>query len=641
MARPIVALALLAMLTIASAERSLLASKYNPAGGSNLHGLAISSYAGTMPSALVLPQSLPNLGYFSSNGNGTWVATRNLALTIANSNLGALSGSSLVGTTPGVPAFASSAGAGSNFLGSTLGSGYNGITSVAFPSKMLGVAVGLSAGNAQITPCPPSSVVSAATCQANWQGPPNILITVDQGATWEAVTGFGPTPPGSIGAGQVLSATPAAALSLTAIGTGILAAPVPTISTTGTPATVTSYPNGFIAPMLATVGANGGGATVAAAQAQVPVVNGVVTSVPAAITGLLASASPFYTASIMAGSPIATNYPYLQAPDLLSVFCVNRNTCFAAGGFMPTSTASGSPPGIGAANSLPTYGQILVSTNGATQWSYAAVPTSVPASALAGQNCAAGSGLCPTPGLLSIGADASGKHVYAVGAPAQLLAVAGVPAVNAYTASTASGVILYSGNAGVSFTYQAAPLVSGRYYSLTSVAVLRGTIAFAGGNLPFASSSANVGGLIIATFNGGFTWSLQTSSSNLAINAVSFYSKVGKYYGFAAADMGVMLSTVFNQTTVSNLIAPTVTTWTAVALPAIVTSSNHLLGVSWDNNLKGYAFGYGTILSTANGGQTWVSETPSSIYSATAAAAVATGVTTFAIPALASVPTSY
>jgi hypothetical protein len=52
-------------------ERSLLASKYNPAGGSNLHGLAISSYAGTMPTVtLVLPQSLPNLGYFSSNGNG-------------------------------------------------------------------------------------------------------------------------------------------------------------------------------------------------------------------------------------------------------------------------------------------------------------------------------------------------------------------------------------------------------------------------------------------------------------------------------------------------------------------------------------------------------------------------------------------
>ena len=57
--------------------------------------------------------------------------------------------------------------------------------------------------------------------------------------------------------------------------------------------------------------------------------------------------------------------------------------------------------------------------------------------------------------------------------------------------------------------------------------------------------------------------------------------------------------------------------------------------------MKGYAFGYGTILSTANGGQTWVSETPSSIYSATAAAANTGGVTTFAISALASVPTSY
>ena len=113
---------------------------------------------------------------------GSWIAKQNLALTAANANFGALSGSS-VAASPGTPLPSATAGTGSNFVGGA--GGFNGITSVAFPSKMLGVAVGLSAGNAQISQCPPSSVISAATCQASWQGAPNILITVDQGATWQ------------------------------------------------------------------------------------------------------------------------------------------------------------------------------------------------------------------------------------------------------------------------------------------------------------------------------------------------------------------------------------------------------------------------------------------------------------------------
>ena len=72
----------------------------------------------------------------------------------------------------------------------------------------------------------------------------------------------------------------------------------------------------------------------------------------------------------------------------------------------------------------------------------------------------------------------------------------------------------YSGNSGVSFSYQAAPLVASVYYALDAVSVLRGTIAVAAGGSIFGGTTVNslpvaAAGVMIATLNGGFTWSVQ------------------------------------------------------------------------------------------------------------------------------------
>ena len=87
----------------------------------------------------------------------------------------------------------------------------------------------------------------------------------------------------------------------------------------------------------------------------------------------------------------------------------------------------------------------------------------------------------------------------------------------------------YSGNGGASFQVQSAPIVAGYFYQLSSVFVIKGTIAFAAGGNPYgtegsssgilASTTATVStassglisanGIIIATVNGGFTWVVQ------------------------------------------------------------------------------------------------------------------------------------
>lgn len=245
--------------------------------------------------------------------------------------------------------------------------------------------------------------------------------------------------------------------------------------------------------------------------------------------------------------------------------------------------------------------------------------------------------------LYSVGVDASGRHVFAVGAPTLQLTTDGsailctatsapnqyatgtcVGGVNTYIAP-ASGTILvrpllpaafvcsqaqsyyslptptqYSGNSGVSFTAQSAPIVPGIVYTLNSVYVIRGTIAFAAGGNPFWATGWSLAatgavspqtntlvanpqlastGLIVATTNGGFSWlvqniggfnitcttsdatattatpagtgkcvttatgnpsfvplATQATSTLPVINAVAFTQKGGMYYGWAVGN---------------------------------------------------------------------------------------------------------
>ena len=158
------------------------------------------------------------------------------------------------------------------------------------------------------------------------------------------------------------------------------------------------------------------------------------------------------------------------------------------------------------------------------QWTALPLATIVNPSSTAGP-------LGPVGGLYAISADASGRHVFAVGSPSVALftgsgsttagSVSGATASATITnGQVAGGAILYSGNSGVSFIVQTAPVMQGYFYALNTVAVLRGTIAFAAGGHPLgtqgqpssvtnAADYVNANGIIIATVNGGFSWIVQ------------------------------------------------------------------------------------------------------------------------------------
>ena len=79
-------------------------------------------------------------------------------------------------------------------------------------------------------------------------------------------------------------------------------------------------------------------------------------------------------------------------------------------------------------------------------------------------------------------------------------------------------------NGAPSFQIQTAPVLPGYAYWLNGVTVLRSTIAFAvGGNafgsagssLPGNTATAANNGIILGTFNGGFTWTQQARARQI------------------------------------------------------------------------------------------------------------------------------
>ena len=223
---------------------------------------------------------------------------------------------------------------------------------------------------------------------------------------------------------------------------------------------------------------------------------------------------------------------------------------------------------LGVSNSgsvLPTFGQILVSTNKPpTLWSYlTSLPLQVPPNSgstpcppiLPGTPMNVSSApvsLCPVPGLAAIAGDPSGRLLFAVGAPAELLSIAGNPGLAPFTPATGAGVILFSANAGASFVLQQAPLSAGRYYTLNAVVVPRGYLAVAGGgspvylDIPTAASNAS-SGVLITTLTQGLSWRLATLPPNGvgALNGLSFYTyNASSLRVFAAMDTGIGILTI-------------------------------------------------------------------------------------------------
>jgi len=318
------------------------------------------------------------------------------------------------------------------------------------------------------------------------------------------------------------------------------------------------------------------------------------------------------------------------APDLNAVFAVSRSLIFAAGGYQPIPSTYNAQYNIGQAQPgtqvvtgsgglafiaglVDTNGAIYTSINGGTVWNSVALPSG-------------------TGSIYGIAADASGKHVYAVGTPSTLVAPGSITSI-ASPYNVFGGCILYSGNYGQTWTAQAAPIVPSYTYQLTSVAVLRGTLAYAAGGSPY-SEFAQVpdNGIIVGTANGGFSWLQQPIAGPSGfgqangtipyVNSIAFNLVGGMYQGWAVGGFHnytsnvsvpmLLKATAMTPTTMHNAQATYLATqWTAQ--PVGNFPAAQLTSIVWDNNHVGYIFGQGVILSTHDAGTTWYSETPAGL----------------------------
>jgi len=306
------------------------------------------------------------------------------------------------------------------------------------------------------------------------------------------------------------------------------------------------------------------------------------------------------------------------APDLSSVVCVSRSLCIAVGGYDSYPAVS-------------TFGAVYASTNGGTVWSGISIPL--------------------VSYLYSVDADSSGRHVYAVGAPAVATNYSLTSFQGYIPFAVSAGTIIFSGDFGVHWAAQTAPVIMNYNYQLYAVKVLRGTIAFAaGGRIPGVTTNSN--GIILGTANGGFTWVQQAISLNASpyVNGVAstamtlgtvpvieglgfnVLSGSGNYTGWAVTNTGLVLRTVMPTATLHSIQATYFSVvWSQYALSSTLPqAAQALYGITWDSNTVGYLYGAATLVSTHDGGMSWYSEVP--------AAAVLNGDTFVSI---ASVPTTY
>ena len=148
----------------------------------------------------------------------------------------------------------------------------------------------------------------------------------------------------------------------------------------------------------------------------------------------------------------------------------------------------------------------------------------------------------------------------------------------------------------------------------------------ANGNMPYINSIA---------FNQAYAPGVVKGGSN--------GGNSGSMTGWAVGNDGLVLMTMWNSTTApttNTFAAPTV--WTVAPMGAsfnnvvqLTSGFVNLMGIVWDNAMVGYIYGDNVIMSTHNGGGTWVAETPNSIVT-TGTAAIP-----LSISALGVVPTTY
>ncbi len=108
--------------------------------------------------------------------------------------------------------------------------------------------------------------------------------------------------------------------------------------------------------------------------------------------------------------------------------------------------------------------------------------------------------------------------------------------------------------------------------------------------------AVGINGTILATADGGVSWTAQTSGTSKTIYAVSF---VDASHGWAVGQSGMILAT-----------ADGGVSWTAQTSG----TSDDFFGVSFVDTNHGWAVGYGTIVATADGGATWSAQAPDTSY---------------------------
>lgn len=567
MGRSVQALAFVALLSVAGAERSLFAHK--PNGGSSLHGLfSWTTNFGT--NAPVFTATHTTTGYFTSNGNGSWVPVLSGLLGQTNSAYSTAAENKGVTSTAGSVAQA--------------GLTFSGIQSVAFPSKLLGIAVGLNAASATV---------------------PSVLVTFDQGLTWLAVTGFAgtlPANPAGVNDGVHVNSLAPDLMSVACASRSLCWAAggyFPSSTTTFNAALL--YGDSVKAAVNPTPFANQAAAAGAGATAQG--LAGAVFANTGAATGPVAGKVPT-AGMILVSTNGGTFWRYVWLPSM---------------GAFQAIAADNSGRHVYAVGH-PYFKINAPGTAGPTGSQNAAFTSAVAAGSIAYSG--------------SYGLNGTWVGQTAPAIPNYYYALNGVSVLRGTTAFAVGGNPF--GDTGNGFLPLCGLGIATTGTSCWDVPSTPNAVVNNGVNLPIAITGLASNGILLGTTNGGFSWLMQPLPSWSVPNgngnnfnflsqgngtlptlySVASYSTGGNYYVWAVGAAGYVVKSTFAASSINTGVYSTpISTWTGVAIAQAMPATAYLdlYGITWDNNNVGYIWGDTLILSTHNAGQTWQVETPNNV----------------------------
>jgi hypothetical protein len=177
----------------------------------------------------------------------------------------------------------------------------------------------------------------------------------------------------------------------------------------------------------------------------------------------------------------------------------------------------------------------------------------------------------------------------------------------------------------VGVTYVVSAAVGGASFTLANTAVTQAYTGSTGffSNQPLYTSAINAADFFpVAAQSGLITTTSGQVASATARSAGTIYTLLTSVNG----------GRTFSAVPTASLPTGYLVTAQAQVSPIKLAADRSVYGITWDNSMHGWIFGFGYIMSTQNGGSTWVYETPSDV-----------GVTSVTpkVAAIASVPTTY